>query len=240
MSLIKNEAPTQKSGCHRRKAANTDRNWLLFNYEEHNLHISYWEGFLSLVLICWAPFNFVFLALLQSHRVWPRDPKQSPNFPASLEPRGCFWELLLSWQGWGEPHPTLASQDLIKQDTFISKRKTLMLQNWGKSKKLGQSFLINTWLTPACSTTYVAYFRKEKKEETLKPPDRGAVPLHGQGLISSASHRFTNIFPIYRSVCEWGWGEQGTGREVDWSLGLRNLPSLLSGDRLGPAPRPSQ
>lgn len=38
-----------------------------------------------------------------------------------------------------------------------------------------------------------------------------------------------DIFPIYRSVCEWGWGEQGTGREVDCRL-LRSLPSVLSGD----------
>lgn len=136
--------------------------------------------------------------------------------------------------GVASPHPHLPRPNKIRH--FYFKTKDAMLQNWGKSKKLGQSFLINTRLTPACSTTYVAYFRKEKREETLKPPDRGANPLHSQGLISSASHWFTNIFPIYRSVCEWGWGEQGTGREVDWSLGLRNLPSVLSGKRHGPAP----
>lgn len=36
MSLIKKEAPTQKSECHRRKAANTDYNWLILNYEGYN------------------------------------------------------------------------------------------------------------------------------------------------------------------------------------------------------------
>lgn len=50
-------------------------------------------------------------------------------------------------------------------------------------------------------------FRKERSQ-SLQPPDKELDPTAGSGLISSASQRFTDIFPIYRSVCEGGWGAQ--------------------------------
>lgn len=83
-------------------------------------------------------------------------------------------------------------------------------------------------------------FRKEKRDQSLQPPDKGAVPRQGQGLISSASQRFTDIFP-HLQKCVWRrLGSTGTGWEVNGSLVSRNPPSVLSGDPLGPAPGTSQ
>ena len=65
---------------------------------------------------------FFFLALLPAHRVWPEDlSKKSLNFPASLEPNGCFWELLWSWQEQGASHPTPCLSRANK--TFLFQRR---------------------------------------------------------------------------------------------------------------------
>ena len=49
--------------------------------------------------------------------------------------------------------------------------------------------LINTHLLPIHYICDSAFGReKGRKEEIPKPPDKVAVPMHGQGLISSAGH----------------------------------------------------
>lgn len=57
------------------------------------------------------------------------------------------------------------------------------------------TFLFNKTLISYLYTTYVIKLLGGRRK-LPKPPDKVAVPMHEQGLISSASHWFTNISPI--------------------------------------------
>lgn len=90
-------------------------------------------------------------------------------------------------------------QNLLRH--FISKQKRVMLKTWGRMDKMlwqHSSFLMNTWLSPTYSSTHLAKLwegRGTGRRTGLRSRDEAAIPLHGQGLVSSASHWFMTIFP---------------------------------------------
>ena len=112
-----------------------------------------------------------------------------------------------------------------------------MLSNWGKKRRNKDSLFNYTWLTPALHSRLTLGRKREINLCNLLTKELSHSRVKDLFLLPAND---SDIFP-HLQKCVWRrLGSTGTGWEVNRSLVSRNLPSVLSGDPLGPAPGPSQ